>query len=422
MAVVLAGFARGEDASPAMGLDPILDADPFTAEQLLAHPPAEAAPALLSYLRGVVAASRLDEIGAQRELAAAYEDSRAGADVARRALSVAGLAALRSGDYGKAADLFDREIALYGSTMDRGMRAGEQQNRDVAAALRDVPAQTIEGLAEATIPLTINQLGLTTAPTEIEGHLQVAVIDTGANLSALSTTAANALGVKLMTLKGSVRSATSHAVNSQIAVADTVRLGPATLHHVAFIVLDDAALSPLGPKMRIDAIIGFPVLAALGRISFHDSAAPGQEARRQLTLMPPSNMPVSGNLRFAGFDAYVKATAGLDTLPFVVDSGSDKSSFEKRYARQFPQRLRGLERRTVTVGGAGGAEERQVAIIPKLSLRVGETSVGLSNVQIHLNGNGSDTAFGTLGTDVLWDKGGYTIDFNTLDLTLGKGH
>ena len=68
------------------------------------------------------------------------------------------------------------------------------------------------------------------------------------------------------------------------------------------------------------------------------------------------------------------------------------------------------------------SEERQVAIVPRLTFRIGETSVDLSNVQIHLNGNGSDTAFGTLGTDVLWGKGGYTIDFNTLDLTLGTGH
>ena len=419
LAIVL-GFspvrAVAGDGAPLATLDP----DPFAAETLLDHPSPDASDPFLHYLRGVVAASKLDATGAARELAAVYNNADAEPQLARRALSIAGAAALRSGDYAGAADLFGRELMRFGEAMEPHERAGEQQNHDVAAALRDEPAQTTDGGDHrGRIALGLSAPNLTTVPLVIEGHLQDAVVDTGANLSVLSATAAKMLGVRVMDAETSVRSATLRAVASRIAVADTVRVGPLTLHQVVFIVLDDVALSPLGPGHRIDAIIGFPVLAAMGRVAFREEAAAGQAPRRSLTISPSRSAPSLDNLRFAGFDAYVRADDGFESLPFFIDSGADKSNFEKRYAREFAERLKGLELRTIKVGGAGGSEERQVAIVPNLTLGIGASHVTLSNVQIHLSGSGSDTAYGTIGADALWAKGGYTVDFTALELSLG---
>jgi predicted aspartyl protease len=407
------------DSAPPPVFDPVLDADPFTAEELLTRPLPNASAALDHYLRGVVAASKLDATAAERELSVAYDDPKAPADIARRALSVAGSSALRAGDYRRAAELFDRELSRYGTQMSERERTGDEQNRAAAMALRDQPAQTIEAQVTGTIPLGKHDLGLTTMPTEINGQAQVAVVDTGTSIAALSATAAKRLGVRMLSGKVSAGSSTVRSLAVTAAIADTVKVGPATLHHVVFIVIDDAALAPMGPEHRIDAIIGFPVLAALGRITFHAEGSGAQEHRSLLIAPSAGRAAGPGTLRFQGYDFYARITADGQTLPFYVDSGSNKTGFDKRYAREFPARLSGLQRRVKKVGGAGGIEKRQVAIIPNLAVILGGSTIELSNVAVDLTGNGSETNYGSVGADILWAKGGYTIDFGALDLSLG---
>lgn len=420
LAFGFSSLAAAADGAPPPKFDPVLDADPFTAEELLAHPPANATPALEHYLRGVVAASQLDATTAERELAAAYDDSKASPEIVRRALSTAGSAALRAGEYRRAAELFDRELSRYAAQMQEHDRKSDEDNRAAAMALRDQPPQTIEAQVTGTIPLGKHDLGLTTMPTEINGHAQVAVVDTGTSIAALSTTAAKNLGVRMLNGKIGAGSATVRTLTVSAAIADTVRVGPATLHNVVFMVIDDAALSPLGPEHRIDAIIGFPVLAALGRITFHAEGS-GAEEKRSLMIAPSAGRSAGpGSLRFQGYDFYTRIMADGLTLPFYIDSGDNKTGFDKRFAREFPARLNGLQRRTAKVAGAGGVEERQTAIIPTLAFIAGGATVNLTDVAVQLTGNGSETNYGSVGADVLWAKGGYTIDFGALDLKLGE--
>jgi hypothetical protein len=43
----------------------------------------------------------------------------------------------------------------------------------------------------------------------------------------------------------------------------------------------------------------------------------------------------------------------------------------------------------------------------------------MANAAIEIDGNGANDLYGTVGADVLWAKGGYTMDFGALSLTLG---
>lgn len=412
--VLLAGGVSAADL-PAPAFDPVLDADPFAAEALLARPQS---PAIRHYLQEIVAASCLDTPAALRHLDAALSGRGATPGLAQRALSIAGTAALRSGDYRHAADLLDRAISEHGASMTPQLFTEDDQSRGAAMALRSQPPQTIEKQLAGTIPLSINKLGLTTAPARIEGHDMDVVLDSGTSVSVLSTTAANALGLHMLSRKTSLSSATSRALDSTVAIADTVHLGPVTLHHVVFIVVDDATLSPLGPQSRIDAIIGMQVLAALGRISFHDDKPGATSAQRSLVLAPSARAAHAGNLRFNGFSPLVQVQAGSDKMTFFVDSGANKTSFDKRYGREFAERIAGLEHKTTKTAGAGGIEERQSAVIPAISLAVGDTSIALQNVNVDLTGSGPDDVYGSVGYDVLWARGGYTFDFGSLNLSL----
>jgi predicted aspartyl protease len=419
-AAVLFSIGAPADDLPAPTYDPVLDADAFAAEALLAHPPKGMNTATRAYLAEVSAAGRLDFAGTERYLKTALHGRGANPQIARRALVVAGGAALSAGHYSRAADWLDMAISQYGSLMSPQQLETNTQGRGVAMALRNVPAQTIEKQVSATIPLSKHVLGFTTAPSTIEGHPQTVVLDTGTNISAMSQTAAKMLGVHMLTSKATLSSATSHALETTIAIADTVTLGPATLHHVVFLVVDDAILAPLGPDKRVDVIIGMQVLASLGRVTFRDDKPGADPVQHSLVLAPSRWTGHAGNLRMDSLSPFVRVKANNDVLTFFVDGGARKSSFDKRYAREYADRIAGLERKSTKTAGAGGVEERQSAIFPTMDFSIDGKSVTLANVPVDLTGNGSDDHYGSIGIDVLWAKGGYTFDFGAMSLTLGN--
>lgn len=392
-------------------IDPVLDADPFTAEALLAKPQTE--PGLKEYLEGTAAAARLEDGKAERHLRAAWLAPAVRPAIAARAMATAAHMAFRAGRYGEAADLYDRAISEY--PLDAARRADLDQARGVALALRGEPAQSVAHRGAGTLPLGRNLLGLATAPVRINGHVQHAVLDTGANLSTLSATAAKLLGVKPAKRDASVGSSTMKAVATHLGIARDVVFGPVMLRNVAFLVVNDAALSPLGPRSRIDIILGFPLLSALGRLTFHE--APG--GKRTLAIAPSPPGREVGNLRFDGFSPFVQVKALGMTLPFFVDSGANKTVFEKRFAKDHPEKLKGLPHKTAHVGGGGGIEDRDTVLLPSLDLTLSSSTVMLKDMAIELGGNGSDANYGTIGYDVLWARGGYTIDFGKLNLSLG---
>lgn len=415
-------FTMGAIAAepPPPTFDPVLDADPFAAEALLAHPPKGMSPATRAYLAEVSAAARLDFAGTERHLKDALNGRGANPQIARRALTVAGGAALTAGFYARAADWLDEAISQYGTLMSPQEFTDTDQGRGVAMALRNEPAQTIEKQMAATIPLSKHVLGFTTAPATIEGHPQTVVLDTGTNISAMSQTAAKMLGVRMLAHKAVLSSATSHALETTVAMADTVTLGPVTLHNVVFLVVDDAILAPLGMDKRVDVIIGMQALAALGRVTFHDDKPGADPVQHSLILAPSRRTARAGNLRINSLSPFVKVKANNDVLTFFVDGGARKSSFDKRYAREYADRIAGLERKSTNTAGAGGVEERQSAIFPAMDFTIGGATVTLPNVTVDLTGNGSDDHYGSIGMDVLWAKGGYTFDFGAMSLTLGN--
>jgi len=411
--ILVTALAASAGAAEPPKFDPVLDADPFAAEAMLTHPSEAQNPALRHYLRGFTAAARLETAAAEREFRLAYSDPHAPSGVVWRALGAAGGAALRAGQYDMSADLLDRAISEYGEDMPAVVRADLDSSRSGAMALRGQPAQTIEGHPSGTVPLTRNALGLTTTTVTVNGHDQAAVVDTGTSISAVSETAAKALGVRLIDHKTKTGTATT-AVDTTMGMVDTLQIGPATLHNVAVVVIPDANLSPMGPENRIDAIIGYPALAALSRITLTSEA--GQP---HAMAFGPSHKGKPGDLRFDSFNFMTRVTVNKQKLVLFTDSGANTTFLDKRYAREFPERIAGLATKDQKSIGGAGIEIHKVAVIPSVDLEIGGTHIPLLNVTVDLAGNASDTLYGSVGMDALWAKGGYTIDFDGLNLSLG---
>lgn len=327
--------------------------------------------------------------------------------------SVLAGAEFASGDYHDAAEAATSWTEGLIDEDDASERLSAAQTLGVARMLAGAPAQRLEVSAPQPAITTLDAAGLVRAPTTINGHRLSAVLDTGANLSVLSATAAARLGVTMLDGSASVGSATQVAVPVRIGVADRVVIAGATLRNVAFLVIDDSGLTfPLPGGYKIDAIVGFPIFEALGRTTFHKDG--------RLTWEMAGGSPSSPNLYARGNNLYAVVEIGGEHLPLHLDTGAGHSNLSSAASARIS-----LDNETQTetrrTAGAGGSRESTVRLLSSVSLTIDgrpACHAGLP-VDVDVDGKGDATSFGTLGQDVLRVFESYTLDLRRMRLELG---
>lgn len=401
--------------------------DYITLRQALADDATGLAPASRAYFTGVLAnrQNRLTE--SIRLLRGILPDLEAGEENAGRLRSV--LLALaddyvKTFHYALAADTFATLEGRFGRTMTAADRSDNQASLKLFGALRGVPPQRTETPAGPfRLPLLPNPLGLPTVPIEAGGTRASWVLDTGASLSTLSETAARQIRVKILSHQTvPVGAVTGKSVPGQVAVASTLRIGGATLRNVAFLVLRDQDLYVAPKRCQVHATLGFPALAALGRLTFF---------RNGLTLrIAPATRGAAprpdANLFLEALQPLVAARTGsgdsADHL-FTLDTGAKTSFLTLRYSQDHRNAFAGETPQPVKIGGAGGVKGLKGYVVPAVTLLFagGRRAAALHQVPALTVpvGQPQDSFYGNLGQDALSQFAAYTLDFTTMRLTLG---
>ncbi|QNK01021.1 retropepsin-like aspartic protease family protein [Dyella telluris] len=324
-------------------------------------------------------------------------------------------ASFADGNYPQAADAARHwERALIEQNASADDRASALQMAVIAEQLAAAPRQHVDAYAPKVVTVTRDKVGLPRANAVINGKLQEAVLDTGANLSTVSLSTARRLGLRMLDGSASVGSASRQAVTSRIGIADHFAFAGLSLSHVAFLVLDDEQLKmPVPGGYQIDAILGFPVLRQLQRLEF---TADGS--------LRPSRSDASasadGNLRMAGSDLYVNVM--LDDMPVAMqlDSGGARSALSSRFASEHPSLVRGLKTKKEHVAGAGGSHINDSATWADVRVRIGDQQTVLPAISVTLSNAGSGKDTNLLGGDILQAFDHWTIDFQRMQFEVGK--
>ncbi|PSJ42116.1 retropepsin-like aspartic protease [Allosphingosinicella deserti] len=379
---------------------------------------------------------------------APLEGLLAGADLepAARALGEAQLAAIRRGGAGPAAALA-RYFAL--SDPDRGRRAraheiatevafsaeeyaeamrqadaflslkpdrpakqldSMRQTRQVAAILAAAPVQSVSRIEAAlSTQGARDKVGLLRVPMKI-GAAQAqaqAVVDTGANLSVVSAATARRLGLRMLDGEAAVGNSIGSDVPVRIGIAAQVDVAGATLHNVPFAVLADSALDfPMVPGgYAIEAIVGLPVLRALGRVTF----GPGE----RLTVEAAPNRPAAApNLLLIGNDPYAEVVIAGRPHPLFVDSGAVSSVLYRRFAAERPDLRPADAGKTQGKGGVGGTTTVRVANLGPLPVAIGGAAAEMKTIDVELADDANaEERYGVLGNDILRAFRSVTFDF-----------
>ena len=263
------------------------------------------------------------------------------------------------------------------------------QTAAVSALLALLPPQKLVSGTAHAVPATRDPAGLMRVPAAINGSPLDMIVDTGANLSVLSTSAAQKLGLRIVDGNASVGSSTRAAVGVRIGLADRFELGGLVFKDVAFLILDDRDLSP-SPSLayKIDGIIGFPIFSATSGFSFMSDG--------MFIPAPPSNSGVRAPLRAIGSDLFVEAEAGGRCASLHLDSGASTTALSWLFAGRNPDLIAKASRRTVRAAGAGGETHAVAAQLPSLDLSLNGETFHLERVDVQLEHDTTSGPFGTL--------------------------
>lgn len=373
------------------------------------------APRWQSLARARLAAAALDDTQAIA-LAEAFLAARlsAGCDAAL-AQSVIADAAFAAGRYARAAEAAKARVGVlercHGSPDEI---EGAHLMATLAGPLAAPPVQRTIAFQPTAAAWARDKVGLPRAQVAINGQLQEAVLDTGANLSVVSASTAARLGLRMLGEAG-VGSSSRQVVATKVAVADRLELAGLVLENVAFLVLDDDQLEmPVPGGYRIDAIIGFPVFRAMQRVRFgHDGFLRPEPG--------PGDAGAPANLALAGSDLFVEARVGGIEVPLHLDSGGSASSLSPRFAQAHPQVLQGLAESRQRLAGAGGATELAIANWRDARIEIGGRTTVLAQLPVALRDSDDVRVHtqGVLGWDVLGAFDAWTVDFQHMRLELG---
>lgn len=295
--------------------------------------------------------------------------------------------------YDLAAQAIEKLLTQYVHCLDSSTVADYRNTYRLWSALSDVPVQRVEVGPGNEIPLTTDRAGLHTLPVAANDTTFGFIFDTGANLSTVTRSVAQALGMLLIETQIQVGTVTGQQVAMQFAVCPRLTIGHVTVHHAVFLVIDDAQLTFPEQNYRIYGIIGFPIIEAMGEVHI---------GRNGTFAVPstPSEAKGSSNLALSGLTPLV----AVDGLSFLFDTGADKTLLYAPYYQQHRARIdQHYTQDTVSFSGAGGLKKFAGFSVP-FAGQIGDRAFELDSVQLlkePMDRPVHRSAYGTIGQDVI---------------------
>ena len=192
---------------------------------------------------------------------------------ARAALALEALADdyNKSFRYGDAANTYDDLLAHFSGELEKERLQGTRDDAGLLHLLAGAPAQTIAWQGPTRLKTERNPIGSIVTELTVNGVQEKWLLDTGANMSVVTRSFAQKLGLKPLPGFAQTGSGITGIENPlQVALVPTLQIGGATLNNVVVMIFDDANLKiNMGKQSyQINAIIGYPVFQALGTVTF----------------------------------------------------------------------------------------------------------------------------------------------------------
>lgn len=317
----------------------------------------------------------------------------------------------KSYQYGAAADTYaelDRHYAAYMPPFEQQRVRQEAQRW---ALLRGAPPQIGHVSGPFIVATQRDRMGLSEVQVHLDGHPQWMILDTGANISTLSSSIARALGVKLSAGTATTKGIIGATIDVHAAVIPQLRLGRAVVRNVPVVVIPDKAMYVRSVNFKIPPSLGFPVMAALGRITFFKDGRfgvqIGERADRKVTRR---------NLFLEKLTPLVAADVGDNERLFTFDTGSSGTFLSVQFYERHEGIFEGKQPGRFQLAGAGGSRQYASFYLSRLRMRLGGGCTVISEVPVLAvpRGISDDYFWGNLGQTAVRAFRSYTLDFRSM--------
>lgn len=337
-----------------------------------------------------------------------------------QAFQTLGSTARMTGEFGGCAQMYEDIDKIWGAKLGDGER-DIKQNRHLCVAQMGTPALTIEFGA----PFTLQRHGAE-YPVRVGNVDGGAQLDTGAGQTVLTETTAKAWGVVPTDATVTVHGYSGGEFQGHPGVIPELTIGTAKLHNVAVLVTPDENFYIAPLKLQIHALLGFPVLRALGRLTF------GKDGSLSVAP-PPASPPAPTGARLWLGDSLLLVQAGTEPGTegfhfgggreprlFVLDTGSGSSYFTDHYAREHPGSFPGPPTETARLAGGGGEVDLPAYGAHRVPLWFGDPVLFVSGPHVLTGpmGNEIEHYEGLIGQDLLSGMTSYTIDLRAMRFSM----
>jgi clan AA aspartic protease (TIGR02281 family) len=315
--------------------------------------------------------------------------------------------------YADADRAYSELLADFSKQFNSADRKSLDDDAETNRLLKDTPPQTVDLNGPFSLLTHRSKIGTIDTDLTVNGVTKSWILDTGANFSVLTESVARQMGLKLSEQTAKVQGASGAESNLHIAIIPEMKIGSAIARNVVILVLADKALKISVPstEYQIDAILGYPVLSALGELTFTSD-------NRLLT--GTGGNTVGAEFYMQQLNMLLECRINGRDLLMLFDTGADSTTFTDKYYRAFSGQFVHLSPRPRGIGGAGGVKRMKAYSLPSVDIGLGNQTATVKDVTVAAEPIGTDVdlLYGTVGRDLTKRFKSFTVDFKSMRFRL----
>jgi hypothetical protein len=346
---------------------------------------------------------------------------------------------LRLGDWAKAGQAYQAMDDRLHATLS----SGEQD--EIEMPLRMLPLikgnlpMTVDACEPFRLQVSNNPLGLIDVPVFIDSRSHSWMLDPTAQFNLISRSIAQDVGLEISKDSATIRTLTGRPMQVHATVIPRFTIGGRlTLHNVTAFVFDDGDYSFKSAGYRVEGVLGYPALAAMGRLTVSDNTIQVDPAKEDgpsdgndrlttgahfyldgdqiivalgRTQNLAANSPAQG-VPAGGHDD----SAESDERMFSIDAGGQQTYLTSRWFDEHAAEFNGKKMEPFTFPGADSGP-LSAYVAETVPLVIGDSAVELHYVPVFtrpLSSAVRDDVYGVIGTDGLDQFKSYTFDYRTM--------
>lgn len=304
------------------------------------------------------------------------------------------------------------------------------------------PPVVVDPCEPFRLQVSKDPLGLIDVPVFIDARSHGWMLDPTAPFNLISRSIARDVGLDVSQKSATIQTLTGRPIEVHATVIPRFTIGGRlTMHNVTAFVFDDADYSFPDSGYRVEGVLGYPALAAMGRITVSDNTIqvdPAKEIDPQADQDRLSSgahfyldgdeiIVALGRTQVPGADSSSQmATTDhqgdpgeSDDRMFAIDAGGQQTYLTSRWFDEHAAEFNGKKMEPFSLPGMDSAP-KSAYVAETVSLAVGDKEIELHYIPVLTQPLGSaarDDVYGVIGIDGLDQLNSYSFDYRTMRFT-----